>query len=299
MSNIKISICIPTYNRAKYIERLLNNIIDQKFHGLEVVIVNDGSKDNTSEIVSSYESNLRLNYFFQENQGRAVALKKAIELANGEYIIIMDDEDLFVENAFSTIIKNIEQLKILINNSDKEIAGFVFLCEDVHGKLIGNKFPNSFFVTNMVSINADNKIIGDKKQIIKTEYLKKVLYDVYPNERRMPTYILWSRLSKDYNVVFINEIVVIKEYLLEGLTKNIDKIRIKSPMSSKLIYKELIELNSDIYKSRLYRIKNAVNFHRYNFHSNVKTSVKTNFLFNTIGYLLGYLVYKLDCYKYL
>ncbi len=298
MDQTKLSICVPTYNRAKYLERLLKNIECQNLNEIEVVIVNDGSKDNTNEIIQLYKNKVKIIYFEQENQGRSNALKKAIQIATGEFTLIMDDEDLFKENSLLLIIKNLKTLSEYKFKSKREINGLVFLTENVDGVLIGNEFPKSPFVSNLVAINADFNSIGDKKQVVKTKNLQEVLYDTYPDERRMSTYVLWSRLAKNFDIVFINEIVVIKEYLAEGLSKNINKVRMKSPMSSKLIYRELLEMNKDIYNSVKYRFKNASNFYRYNFHSKERIQPKASFIYKLVGSIIGYIIYKWDCNRY-
>lgn len=290
----KLSICIPTYNRASYIKRLLQNISNESYINIEVVVVIDGSVDDTLNVVKGFYDKFDMQIFEQANQGRSVALKKAIELAKGEYILIMDDEDLFIEGAFKALLARINEIEVHQKVSNKEIIGVVFLTQDVNGDLIGNRFPSSPLISNLVAVNSDYKSKGDKKQIIKSKLLKKVLYDTYPNERRMSTYVLWSRLATEFNVVFYNEIIVIKEYLNEGLSKNINKVRMGSPQSSRLIYKELLELHSNVYISKLFRLKNAINFYRYNFHCKVKESVKSNFSYKCIGFIFGYFYYKLD-----
>lgn len=295
MNKKKISICIPTYNRAYYLDRLLKNISLQKTSLIEVVIVDDGSTDNTENTVHQYTDILDIIYFYQKNKGRAVALKKAIELVTGDYTLIMDDEDYFKPNAFEVILQDL--LKIQKTQKQKAIIGLVYLTEDVYGNLIGNLFPINYLITNLVSINADFNSKGDKKQIVKSSFLKNVVYNTFTNERRIPTYLLWSRLSQ-YNLFFINHVIAVKEYLNEGMSKNINKIRMDSPMGSRIIYKELFELDKTVYKSFFYRLKNSINFHRYNFHSKNKIKLNNFLLFNTIGYVIGYFFYLKDIFIY-
>lgn len=92
----RFSIIITTYNRATLLERALNSLLNQRFQHWEAVIVNDGSTDDTDEIISSYlASDSRFRYHKQNNQGEAKAKNKGVELAKGEYITFLDSDDAF------------------------------------------------------------------------------------------------------------------------------------------------------------------------------------------------------------
>ena len=92
----RFSIVITTYNRATLLERALNSLLNQRFQNWEAIIVNDGSTDETDEIISSYlKSNPRFRSHKQNNQGEAKAKNKGVELARGEYITFLDSDDEF------------------------------------------------------------------------------------------------------------------------------------------------------------------------------------------------------------
>jgi len=86
-----ISVVIPTYNRAAYLGRALQSVFAQTFKDFEVIVVDDGSTDNTADIVNAWKD--KIHYFYQKNQGRAVARNKGIELAKGKYIAWLDSDD--------------------------------------------------------------------------------------------------------------------------------------------------------------------------------------------------------------
>ena len=168
-----ISICIPTFNRSSYLKRLLDNILLQNIPSLEVIIVNDGSSDDTIAVIESFRDYLNLIIYTQNNQGRANALKKAINLSTNEYLIFMDDEDYFIEGALKEVMKD---LKLLSLEKEESISGLVYLTNDINGSNIGNSFKKDNMISNLVEIVADFKSVGDKKQVIKSKLIKEILY---------------------------------------------------------------------------------------------------------------------------
>ena len=98
----KISIIIPAYNAEKYIDRCLNSIFSQKGAELEVIVVNDGSTDNTYEILLGYGD--RITLINKENGGVASARNDALAVCTGEYVIFLDCDDYLPENTFSYYI---------------------------------------------------------------------------------------------------------------------------------------------------------------------------------------------------
>lgn len=274
-----ISICIPTFNRSFYLKRLLDNIFAQNIPSLEVVIVNDGSSDDTIAIIDSFRDCLNMITYNQNNQGRANALKKAINLSTNKYLIFMDDEDYFIEGALKEVMND---LKLFSVEKDESIAGLVYLTNDIKGSIIGNRFKEDNMVSNLVEIVADFNAIGDKKQVIKSKLIKEILYENIRNERRVPTSLLWSRISNNYNCRFINKPIVVKDYLDSGMTKNINRHRRKSPYSSRQIYKELSNQNN-VYKSKKFKLKSVILFYKYNFYCKEKTTISTNFIYKIIA----------------
>lgn len=107
MSDKLISIVIPVYNEEENIRRSLESINNDS---VEIVIVNDGSTDNTLEVCREYEAkNTNIKVFTQENQGQNAARYKAISEASGEYIMFLDSDDSYNPNTVSRVIETIEK----------------------------------------------------------------------------------------------------------------------------------------------------------------------------------------------
>lgn len=107
---MKVSILIPSYNYARYLPMALDSILKQTFQDFEVIIIDDGSIDNTEETVKPYLRNYKFSYFRLENGGQAKALNYGLKLAKGKYIAFLDSDDIWFENKLS------RQTQILDNN---------------------------------------------------------------------------------------------------------------------------------------------------------------------------------------
>ena len=130
MSDIKVSIVIPVYNSERYIKQCLDSIISQDFTNLDIIIVDDGSSDNSYKICEKYKNiDLRIRLYRQENKGVSAARNKGISEAVGEYIIFIDSDDYvdskFVSRMVDNLLKESSDLVItnykIFNTDTKEI----------------------------------------------------------------------------------------------------------------------------------------------------------------------------------
>ena len=117
------SVIIPTYNRAEILTRALNSIINQSFSDWEMIVVDDGSNDNTKEIVQVFLKDCRVKYIPQENQGVCAARNLGSEKATGFYIAFLDSDDYVSEtwlidfyNEIQKSKANIVRCKTMVNN---------------------------------------------------------------------------------------------------------------------------------------------------------------------------------------
>lgn len=109
---LKISVIIPVYNTEKYIEKCLNSIYNQKMHDIEIIIVNDGSEDNSEAIIKQWmrkNKDANVRYLKKQNGGLSDARNYAIPYVNGEYISFVDSDDYIDENLYSNLEKYIDE----------------------------------------------------------------------------------------------------------------------------------------------------------------------------------------------
>ncbi|MGL6099833.1 MAG: glycosyltransferase family 2 protein [Fusobacteriaceae bacterium] len=116
---VKISIVVPVYNTEKYLNRCLDSILNQSLKEIEVIIVNDGSPDNSTKIIEEYRlQDSRVKVINKKNGGLSSARNAGIEIANGEYIIHLDSDDWIEQNYFKDMYSRAEQDKLDIVVSD-------------------------------------------------------------------------------------------------------------------------------------------------------------------------------------
>ncbi len=104
----KVTVYMPSYNYAHYVEEAIESVLNQTFQDFELLIFNDGSTDNTKEILKKYENNPKIKIFHQENLGFPKTCNKALQMAQGEYIIRLDADDVFDENILLILSKTLD-----------------------------------------------------------------------------------------------------------------------------------------------------------------------------------------------
>ena len=113
----KISIIVPAYNCESTIKRCIESVIHQKYENYELIIINDGSKDNTDLVIKSIlnkDNRKKIKYIVQENKGVSEARNKGLDIAQGDIITFLDSDDYYDPYFFQSIIKNISNNDILL-----------------------------------------------------------------------------------------------------------------------------------------------------------------------------------------
>ena len=124
--NELVSVVIPVYNVEKYVARCIESVINQVYSNIEIIIVNDGSTDNSENICKAYdEMEDRIVYIYQENQGLAGARNTGICYAKGEYIVFVDSDDYVAVNYVSRLYELIKQY-----DADIAMCGHRKTCRD-------------------------------------------------------------------------------------------------------------------------------------------------------------------------
>lgn len=153
MEKIKFSIIVPVYNTGQYLERCFNSILNQTYKNYEVIVVNDGSTDNSLEIIKKYKEFTFIN---QKNQGLSMARNNGIKKANGDYLIFLDSDDYISPELLKILAKNINSEDILryqsatINDSDEIINYYEKKFENLSGPEAFFKISSYHFVENAV-----------------------------------------------------------------------------------------------------------------------------------------------------
>lgn len=239
---ISISIFTPAYNRAYTLKELYNSLLLQDRNKFEWIVVNDGSTDNTEELIKSFiiEDKINIKYINTKNGGKHRAINKGVSIAEGELFFIVDSDDSLIPNAVTTIIDEWEKVK-----DKQKFAGLCFRrINKTNHSIIGNKFPYEKFDSNSFELTYIHKVNGDKAEIFRTEILKRFPFPEITNEKFIPEAYIWNKIAlNQYKLRCIDKGIYLCEYLSDGLSLNFLRNLKKNPRGFSIYYKSLISNN--------------------------------------------------------
>lgn len=261
------TVFIPTYNRAHTIGRALQSIHDQTFRDLEVVIVDDGSGDDTRKLVHEWQEKawFPIHYYWQQNQGKHMAHNNAIKHAEGFFFVLLDSDDMLHPKALERLKYHWETIP---DEQKPAFAGVEGLCVDSRGKVSRDKYPSDVMDSNYLEIAKTYNVMGDKKNAIRTEILRHFPYPHFKGEHFMRDDIIWKRISMHYKFRYINEPVQIIEYQPDGLSADVFSMRMRNPQGFRYYYLEEVNTYSPLTR-RYLRFKYHAKFVRYSLHCRV------------------------------
>jgi glycosyltransferase involved in cell wall biosynthesis len=249
MSHPKFSIIIPTYNRVDFIEKTIKSVLTQTFTDFEIIVVDDGSTDNTEEVVLSITDE-RVKYYKKDNEERAVARNFGAKKAIGEYITFLDSDDLFYENHLAEANKFIQKGDINVLFQAYEI---------VSGNTLKKMtFPNQNI--NKLLITEGN-IISCHGIFLKRDIALQNLFNEDINLTASEDYELWLRIASKYKIVH-NPITT--SCLIDHEGRSVTNINKEKLIKRKMLFLkytlENIEVSKFIGKNKNIFISNAYSY---------------------------------------
>lgn len=174
---MKVSILIPTFNSCKTLEKTLNSCLKQEFDSFEIVVIDDGSNDETKKVVESFKTS-KIKYFYQDNQGIAQARNACLKNAQGEYILFVDSDDYIEKDT----IKKLYDYAVL-NDCEVVVFDYRYVFKDEKKDMKNKSFSKTNYDLNKellidVMPQCWNKLI--KKEVFKrvnTTFIKGLLFE--------------------------------------------------------------------------------------------------------------------------
>lgn len=238
MVNPKVSVIIPVYNGEKYIAYAIESVLCQTYKNIEIIVVDDDSKDKTAEVVRNYQETYNqtdkqegLTYIYQTNQGTAAARNKGIVNSTGEYIALLDYDDIWEPEKIELQVKYmIEHQEVGMVHSD---AGFI----DKNGNLIDDmKRPKGFTVYGRCfkELFIQNKI-RTSTAVIRSSCLDKIgLFD--ENIRHCEDLDLWLRLAREFSIGYVDQILCHYRLHDSNMTHNkVEQLIYRNKMFNKIL----------------------------------------------------------------
>ncbi len=249
-----ITVFTPAYNRAYCLDQCYQSLVRQTNNDFLWLIVDDGSTDNTKELVQSWidEDKIQIKYHYQENQGMHGAHNAAYRLIDTFLNVCIDSDDFMPDDAIEIILNNWKK----IENKD-HFAGLVGLDADKNGKIIGSQMPSDLTETTLNEIYDKHGVKGDKKLVLKTSVVKQYPpYPIFEGERFVPLGYLYQLIDQDYKLYPINEVMCIVEYLEDGSSMNMLKQYRRHPKGFAFSRKSRMKLSNNFKET----FKNAIHY---------------------------------------
>lgn len=234
------TIFIAAYNRADLLPRAFESIQAQQFLDLEVLIIDDGSTDQTRAVVRRWQDQVEfpLRYYWQENRGKPAAHNAALDKIRGEFTVILDSDDTLAPDALQIFKKHWDAIPV---DQQPSFAGVEGLCAALDsGEIAGSRFPSDIIDSDYLEIRHRYKVTGDKKNAIRSDVLRQFPFPLFKNEKDLRESLIWSRMAHQYRFRYVNEIVQYIEYQPGGLSSRAVSRRAGSPQGFRLAFREML-----------------------------------------------------------
>lgn len=286
--SVFLSIITPAYNRGHLLPRCYQSLLSQTDMDFEWIIVDDGSTDNTEDVVRGFiTSSFPIFYIEKPNGGKHTALNASHPHIHGKYVLMLDSDDSLTKNAVQMVREGWKHYE-----STDGIGIVTFL------KGGSADEPNCMAPTPEVPVDIlryQRNVIhsSDCCEVIRTELFLKYPFPVFEGERFVAECALWNRVAQTHKCVYINEVIYICEYLEGGLTDSGRAMRIRNPRGGMFTS----ELRMDPKNYFRQRIKHGLLYVCYGFFASL-TSFKILYrskykILTGLCLLPGYLMYRL------
>lgn len=220
-----VTVVTPTYNRADKLPSLYQSLLKQTSKDFEWLVIDDGSTDNTKEIIDGYiaEDMISITYLYKDNGGKHSALNVAFREVQSELLFIVDSDDVLTPDAVETILNDWNEVR------SNDLCGISYLRGYNETKVIGDMHPRNNGIDNFINLRFNQGIDGDKAEVWRTECLRDFQFPEYPGERFISESVAWIYLAKRWDILMVNKIIYITEYLEGGLSDNGRKLRFQCP----------------------------------------------------------------------
>lgn len=211
-----LTVFTPAYNRAYTLHKCYESLQKQTSKDFTWLIIDDGSTDNTKELVDSWisENKIEIRYKYQENQGMHGAHNTAYELIDTELNVCIDSDDYMPEDAVENIVSFWKE------NKREDLAGIAGLDIYESGEIIGEKLPEDIKESTYWDIYHKYKVKGDKKLVYRSDLTRKYPYPVFEGEKYVGLGYKYAKLDDDYKLLFLNKPLCVVEYMEDGSSRN-------------------------------------------------------------------------------
>lgn len=218
--NPQFTIFTPCYNGGKMIHRVFESVSNQTFLNYEWIIINDGSTDNSDEIIKCLLEKYvsikdKVSYITQTNQGKHRSWNTAVKLAKGELFIPADCDDTFVPDTLRFFYDTWNKC------SDMNTSGINVCCYNPESnQLVGSPYPEDGMFSDNIELHYKYRVVGEHWGCIKTDILKQRPFPDVKGRFFSENYI-WYKIALSYKVICCNKLLRAYYYEPSSLSNNI------------------------------------------------------------------------------
>lgn len=237
---MKLTIFTPTYNRASYLQRLYDSLLKQAEADFEWLIVDDGSTDNTEEVVNGFmeEKKILIRYHKKVNGGKHSAYNCALDLAAGDWFLCVDADDYLADDAISHVFEKISTLNCKIG-----IAAYKV---DRSEKCLSDPFPTHISQCPLSDLSLRHNCSGEFTLIYPTQIAAKHKFPIFPGEKFIGECVVYDQIDQECPVCFLPYPITVCEYLADGYSNNFGSLMGRNPCGFCLYFLQRIDLQDKL-----------------------------------------------------
>lgn len=258
----KVSVIVPIYNVEKYLEKCINSLLSQTLEDIQIILVNDGSKDNSGNIAKEYEKNNkdRVIYVEKENGGLSDARNYGLKYATGDFIAFLDSDDYIEKNAYEEMYN-----KVIEENADYVECDFIW------------EFPNKIRVDKQYPYKNKKEMLSFVRVVAWNKLIKRQL--ITDNNLEFPKGLRYEDVEFTYKLIpFINKFAYVDKPFIHYVQRKGSIANVQNERTAEIftVLDNVIEFykKNNIYEK--YRDELEYNYARYLLCSSLKRMCKIN-----------------------
>lgn len=256
----KVSVIVPIYNVEKYLEKCINSLLSQTLEDIQIILVNDGSKDNSGNIAREYEKNNknRIIYVEKENGGLSDARNYGLKYATGDFIAFLDSDDYIEKNAYEEMYN-----KAIEENADYVECDFIW------------EFPNKIRVDKQYPYKNKKEMLSFVRVVAWNKLIKRQL--ITDNNLEFPKGLRYEDVEFTYKLIpFVNKFAYVNKPFIHYVQREGSIANVQNERTAEIftVLDNVIEFykKNNIYEK--YRDELEYNYARYLLCSSLKRMCK-------------------------
>lgn len=235
-----LSVFTPSYNRADSLPRLYHSLLVQTRLDFEWLIIDDGSTDQTADIVATFtgEGRFPVRYLQKENGGKHTAHNLALQEARGEWFLCVDSDDLLAPTAVADLLDAIQP----------DINGIISYKADFSGKYLCSKFPSDLKTEKFYHLSMVHGCNGEYTLVFPTSFARKFPFPVFEGERFVGESVIYDQMDTMGYMLLLPKVITLCEYQNDGLSNHYYSLMKENPCGFCLYFLQRIDLQQRFFQ---------------------------------------------------